>query len=465
MLEDFYNEKVPTIYAGTFQLDPIAPLDPADIRGHTIETVGPHFLWEPWFDSVGTWFRTSQFYNRLTSGGLSSGQEGKDIIGALNGYIREALSGEPKEFTPNSSPYPETHFPWDNAVKSVSDFFNWALWGEGGEHIEPPPAAYLPWQIPVEVEVDETSVDEAADTAENAFEIALGQNPAEMPVAGVKLDEESFETEDGTMVYTASFQLEDSDAVMDVLTEINDATGEVHRIKILTEADGTQTIEEFIGDIKGNGKTYSFTVDVNGNIETSVDSMEELEALASRTYSFTVSANTTSSQSRLNKLRNTLDEIKSKTITITTRTSGGGGGGGSGGSGIGFDFSSLFANAGGTRNFPGGYSLINELGAELVAANGRAYIYGNGLPTIARIPQGAQIFTAVETAEMLNGVMSMPAYAEGTTGTAALAEAIAGIMHGIAAGTTSGALTVPPPKEEEKKEEEKKSGGGGGGSS
>ena len=126
---------------------------------------------------------------------------------------------------------------------------------------------YHPWEVHagLEVTADTASAKEAAEEASETAQVALGQNPAALPVAGVQLSEDSFMTEDGTTVYTAQFQVEDSDAVIDVITEIDEAAETVHRIKIVTEGDGTQVIDEYFGDLQGNGKHTTLTIDAEGN--------------------------------------------------------------------------------------------------------------------------------------------------------------------------------------------------------
>lgn len=61
------------------------------------------------------------------------------------------------------------------------------------------------------------------------------------------------------------------------------------------------------------------------------------------------------------------------------------------------------ARASGTRNDPGGPTLVNELGPELISANGLAYIAGGGKPTITNLPRGAIVLTAAETRRAMNG--------------------------------------------------------------
>lgn len=66
------------------------------------------------------------------------------------------------------------------------------------------------------------------------------------------------------------------------------------------------------------------------------------------------------------------------------------------------------ARAGGDSNFPGGKTLVNELGPELISENGRAYIAGGGKPTVVDLAPGAIVIPADQTREALKG--GMPKY-------------------------------------------------------
>ena len=66
------------------------------------------------------------------------------------------------------------------------------------------------------------------------------------------------------------------------------------------------------------------------------------------------------------------------------------------------------ARAAGDSNFPGGPTLVNELGPELISENGRAYIAGGGRPTVVNLSPGAIVIPADQTAEALKG--GMPKY-------------------------------------------------------
>ena len=84
-----------------------------------------------------------------------------------------------------------------------------------------------------------------------------------------------------------------------------------------------------------------------------------------------------------------------------------------------------FGFAEGTDNAPGGTTLVNEEGPELIQEGGRARIAGGGLPTITNLKKGAKVWTAKETKAILgnsnltdlyNGIH---AYASGTPSTIA----------------------------------------------
>ena len=62
----------------------------------------------------------------------------------------------------------------------------------------------------------------------------------------------------------------------------------------------------------------------------------------------------------------------------------------------------------GTRNYPGGRSLVNELGPELIAYGGRAFVAGGGYPTIVNLPKGAMIFDADETRSIVANSGGLP---------------------------------------------------------
>jgi TP901 family phage tail tape measure protein len=79
---------------------------------------------------------------------------------------------------------------------------------------------------------------------------------------------------------------------------------------------------------------------------------------------------------------------------------------GNGGGGSNYVYEPVHSNGGrarasGVRKDNGGLALVNEEGAELIYSNGSAWIAGGGNPTITNIPQGAGVFNARETRDIL----------------------------------------------------------------
>ena len=61
------------------------------------------------------------------------------------------------------------------------------------------------------------------------------------------------------------------------------------------------------------------------------------------------------------------------------------------------------AEATGTKNAPGGPTLVNELGPEIISENGTAYIAGGGMPTVVDLDPGAIVLNADDTKKALRG--------------------------------------------------------------
>lgn len=84
-----------------------------------------------------------------------------------------------------------------------------------------------------------------------------------------------------------------------------------------------------------------------------------------------------------------------------------------------------FGFAEGTDFAPGGATLVNEEGPELILEKGRARIAGGGHPTITNLQKGAKVWTAKETKAILGNAKldelydGIHAYASGTNATVA----------------------------------------------
>lgn len=124
------------------------------------------------------------------------------------------------------------------------------------------------------------------------------------------------------------------------------------------------------------------------NVAARVSGGDQVQALASNingvgSKTVTLRALVVGAQS-VSSLKSDWDSIKTKTVTLTTVTK-------------------TQEAAVGTKDSPGGATLVNELGPEIIAANGKAWIAGGGEPTITDVPKHAVVLTAQQTEQALNG--------------------------------------------------------------
>lgn len=209
-------------------------------------------------------------------------------------------------------------------------------------------------------------------------------------------------------------------------TTIGEIEG-VHGVKIKEDGSVTAkvTTEAFVNVLNQcTDKNVDIKAEVTGTPETK-ELADEESRIESKDVSINASANTSEAESDIDKLNGTpisvsVDADTSQAIQhinalngipVTVHVSASGGvHGGSGGS---FD-----GNASGTKNAPGGLSLVNELGPELISDNGRAYIANGGKPAIVNLGKGAVVLTAEETKQALGHATAyngINAYAMGSS--------------------------------------------------
>lgn len=163
----------------------------------------------------------------------------------------------------------------------------------------------------------------------------------------------------------------------------------------VTGVGDTESLKQALDGIEG---VKSVTVTESGAVEAVADinSLEEAIAAVPDEKGVSVYA-ATSGESNLSRLKSLIDSLQSKNITIRANvsTSGSVPASGSGGGGATFDLGD--GTAIGTKNSPGGPTLVNELGPELISDNGRAYIANGGKPAIVNLGKGAIVLTNEET--------------------------------------------------------------------
>lgn len=140
----------------------------------------------------------------------------------------------------------------------------------------------------------------------------------------------------------------------------------------------------------------------------------------------------------------------------------------------------LDTQATGTKNAPGGPTLVNELGPELISDNGRAYIANGGRPGIVNLSRGAIVLNAEDTKKALNGnkpARSINAAVRGAGSTSGLGQSAAGAVivdgRNIANTASSSVIQITTPTQpaygggkttgSTSKARSSSSGGGGGG--
>ena len=153
----------------------------------------------------------------------------------------------------------------------------------------------------------------------------------------------------------------------------------VDAIKELAETDGNITISE----PEDLDQTIKDIVELNKEAEKDKD----MEVVL-----------TSNSDEFFDGIRKEIEQINGTTLYIGIRTKYSGWGRNEG----------VGSNVSGTTSARGGLSLVNEEGAELIYANGKAWIAGGGDPTITNLPAGAGVFNAKQTRDILtrSGIQS-----------------------------------------------------------
>lgn len=158
-------------------------------------------------------------------------------------------------------------------------------------------------------------------------------------------------------------------------------------IEVPTEAPGAEETAEELGNIKETQDGISDKKDID------------------------VSVNDNASPT-LASIKSSIDSLHDKTVTITVVTHNVTTGSS--------HYSGKFAS--GTKNAPGGSSLVNDgapvngSAAELIVDKGQAYIANDGKPAIVDLSPGATVFTAQETKDIFDSDAKtvIPAFAGGT---------------------------------------------------
>lgn len=173
---------------------------------------------------------------------------------------------------------------------------------------------------------------------------------------------------------------------------------ELDQIKLVLTADGTSQLDPDIDAAIQAQEAKIITLKAQAETDKA---NKDLNAVADKSRTATITAqasNVSSVESELNNLaRDRQAKIEAFYSDSGTEHTALGG---------------TFAT--GTRDHPGGISLVNDGdGPELLINKGRAFIAGGGRPTLVNLQPHAKVFTASETRSIFSG-NGVPAYADGT---------------------------------------------------
>lgn len=155
----------------------------------------------------------------------------------------------------------------------------------------------------------------------------------------------------------------------------------LERAKYVDLSQVRNQLGEIVGDAIDSRDTVESLAETKADAEVGLDGYDTVEGLitALEEHLYKFDNIKVAAEATLNTYEN----------HITTHTSDSG----TSHSGVGGAFAS------GTKSAPGGKTMLNELGEEVVIEGNEAFVYGGGRPTVANLPKGAIVLNAEETAE------------------------------------------------------------------
>ena len=182
--------------------------------------------------------------------------------------------------------------------------------------------------------------------------------------------------------------------------------------KLASDGKSEREIHQIIGAIQELAETDP-TIQLEGSadgIDEIIDKINELhdESENEDAVHVDVESDVDEEAERINSV---LDEIDGRVLTVHVVADYKGFNGGAGSN---YKNQTQMEYASGTDSAKGGIALVNDGGgAELISANGKAWIAGGGEPTLTNLPQGATVFNAKQTREILSR-SGIPAFKDGT---------------------------------------------------
>ena len=210
----------------------------------------------------------------------------------------------------------------------------------------------------------------------------------------------------GTFVRKLALEGVDEGRIHTIVSELADA----ENIDFSTiDTSGIVDIKEYMEDAEGSATDLA-NVDLHGLINAYIDTKEaaqdankEATELGDKEAKPTVELDHTVFDAQVKIANDKLDRLNNRRVTPT----------------ISMTTIGMTTSAEGTDSAPGGPTLVNEEGPELIKEGNRARIAGGGAITVTYLQPGAQVFTAEETADILRGNMfagdEIPAFSDGAS--------------------------------------------------
>lgn len=209
-------------------------------------------------------------------------------------------------------------------------------------------------------------------------------------------------------------------------------------------------------------ETTTITVDADTeDAEGKVDSLTDKANALNSDFAMSFTANTGDSEAVLSNLQGMVDNLAGQ-HTISFNVSVGGYKTGLGSKGL--TGVNLPGFAEGTESAKDGPAIVNERGPELIVSKGRAFIAGDGKPTIVDLDAGDIVYTHEETNELLAGRNIGDGISSRASGTPKINTIKSNILAGIS-GKSFFSATVGSSGSSSKKKKSSSSGSSGGSSS
>ena len=159
-------------------------------------------------------------------------------------------------------------------------------------------------------------------------------------------------------------------------------------------AKAGKSVKEIQEDISKLGEADSgFVLEMDVDSENADAAIEEMVQQAQEANDTTINPTATlnnQASPELSSISGQMDALDGRVATVTVVVNVKGG-------------LPKFSAATGTDDANAGPTLVNELGPELIAQDGRAFVAGGGKPTVVNLKKGAIVYNHLETEAMLKG--------------------------------------------------------------